>query len=113
MKYDLKAIMTKAWAIYRKPHLKVESFGEALHRAWGVAKVADENRKAVEDAIKAHGITEEVHTWFVWTEQGRKVMHDEKAVFQVTLKTPERGDGKTFVASYFTYSQTDLAENVA
>lgn len=34
-KFDLSAIMCKAWKLYRKG---VGSFSEALHRAWNSAK---------------------------------------------------------------------------
>ena len=112
MKYNLKEIMSKAWEIYRKAHLKVEKFGEALHRAWMWAKKVAENAKKVAEKIAELGITERVRTWYAWTLEGRKVMHDEKALFQVELDTPERGDGKTYLTSFFGYSQTDLAENV-
>lgn len=112
MKYNLRAIMKKAWELYRKAHLKISHFGEALHRAWAWFKKLEENARKVADKILELGIKEEVKTWFAWTLEGRKVKHDEKALFQVELDTPERGDGKTFVTSYFGFSQTDLAENV-
>ena len=112
MKYDLKKIMTKAWELYRKAHLKIDRFGEALHRAWAWFKVLAKNAKKVADKIAELGITEEVKTWFAWTLVGRCVKHEETAMFKVELDTPERGDGKTFLTAYFGYSQTDLAENV-
>jgi len=37
------------------------------------------------------------------------VIHGEKAAFQVTVDTPEKGEGKTFRKSFFTYSQTQEA----
>ena len=110
--YDLSALMTYAWSIYRNTANKCENFADALKRAWKAFDEGDNNRKLIDDAIKALNITERVRTWFGWTTEGRKVMHDEKATFQVTLATPERGIGKTYVTSFFTYSQTDLAENV-
>ena len=39
-KFDLSAIMCKAWKLYRKG---VGSFAEALHRAWNSAKAAPIN----------------------------------------------------------------------
>ena len=112
MKYNLKAIMSKAWELYRKAHLKITRFGEALHRAWAWFKKSAENAERIAEKVKELGITEEIHTWFTWTTLGRKVMHGEEAAFQVVLETPERGDGKTYLTSFFTFTQTDLAENV-
>lgn len=111
--YDLSALMTYAWVIFRNKANKCETFGEALKRAWKAFDVAEDNRKAVMDKIAEMGITETVKTWFAWTLDGRKVMHEQKAIFQVVLATPEKGIGKTHLTSYFAYSQTDLAENVA
>ena len=111
MKYDVKEIMTRAWELYRKPYLKIATFGEALHRSWMVAKYHDENSEVIENAIKASGITEELKTWYGWTLVGREVIHESKTVLQVTVKDPTRGDGKTKILSFFTYSQT--AEKVA
>lgn len=37
------------------------------------------------------------------------VTHGEKAAFQVVLATPEKGEGKTFLQSYFTINQTEIA----
>ena len=111
--YDLSALMHYAWAIYRNKANKCETFGEALKRAWKAFDVAESNRAKVADAIAEKGITERVRTWFGWTTEGRKVMHEQKAVLQVLLDTPEKGIGKTYMTSYFAYSQTDLAENVA
>ena len=111
--YDLSALMTLAWEIFRNKAKKCATFSEALKRAWACFDVGDSNREKVENAKREHSITEEIHTWFVWTLHGRKVKHDEKNVFQVLLDTPENGIGKTYMTSYFTYSQTDLIENVA
>lgn len=111
--YDLSALMSLAWEIFRNKAKKCDTFAEALKRAWACFDVGDSNREKVETAKRENGITEEVHTWFVWTLYGRKVKHDEKNVFQVLLDTPENGIGKTYMTSYFTYSQTDLIENVA
>lgn len=111
--YDLSALMTYAWMIYRNKANKCETFGEALKRAWKAFDVADGNRAKVEAKIAEMGISEPVKTWFAWTLEGRKVMHEQKAIFQVVLDTPEKGIGKTYVTSFFAYSQTDLIENVA
>ena len=40
MKYDLSAIMSRAWAIFRKGGIV---FAEALHRAWQSAKARPQN----------------------------------------------------------------------
>ena len=106
MKYDLKSIMKKAWELYRKPHLKLESFGEALHRAWLVAKYADENAQRIDKAIKESGVGERVRTWYGWQTEGREVKHESKCLFQVTVKDGTKGDNKTKVISFFGESQT-------
>lgn len=106
MKWNLKEIMTKAWEIYRKPYLKCGTFAEALHRAWLVAKFAEENNATINDAIAKSGISERVRTWYGWTLEGREVVHESKCLFQVTIKDGTRGDGKTKVLSYFGESQT-------
>ena len=111
--YDLSALMSLAWAIFRNKANKCDSFSEALKRAWKCFDVGDSNRAKVAENIAEMGITEPVKTWFAWTLEGRKVMHEQKAIFQVVLDTPEKGIGKTYVTSYFAYSQTDLIENVA
>ena len=48
MKYDLSAIMSRAWAIFRKAAI---SFAEALHRAWQTAKARPVNDAAVEEDL--------------------------------------------------------------
>lgn len=111
MKYDLKAIMSKAWELFRKAHLKITDFAEALRRAWALAKCAEHNESIVEEAIKMNGITEKVRTWYGWYTEGREVIHESKCLFQVTVNDPTRGIGKTKVLSFFGLSQT--AEIVA
>ena len=106
MKYNLKAIMTKAWEIYRKATKVAITFSEALKRAWAWAKVQASNTAKIAAAAIAAGITEEFHTWYGWTMLGREVIHESKAVFQVVVETPERGIGKTFKKSFFVLSQT-------
>ena len=51
-KFDLSAIMCKAWKLYRKG---VGSFAEALHRAWNSAKAAPINAQRIEEAQQAAG----------------------------------------------------------
>ena len=106
MKYNMKEIMTKAWELYRKAHLKIATFGEALHRAWLIAKAHDENENTIRKAIEESGITEELKTWYAWYTEGREVIHESKCVLQVTIKDGSRGDNKTRVLSFFTKSQT-------
>lgn len=111
--YDLSALMTLAWEIYRKSVNKCVDFADALKRAWACFDEADYNRMILEDAIASFDINEEAHTWYGWVRRGRKVMHDEKATFHVIFKNSERGIGKTFNTAFFTFSQTDYIENVA
>ena len=106
MKYNLKEIMSKAWELFRKAHLKIKDFAEALRRAWALAKCADNNAKLIEEAIKKSGVTERVKTWYAWTLEGREVIHESKCLFQVTVEDPTRGIGKTRVLSFFGLSQT-------
>ena len=62
-KFDLSAIMCKAWKLYRKG---VGSFAEALHRAWNSAKAAPINAQRIEEAQQAAGVAEPVNTWAGW-----------------------------------------------
>lgn len=55
-KYDLQAIMTKAWKIFRKNQI---AFAEALHRSWLSAKAVEINQKRIERAKAAAEVTEE------------------------------------------------------
>lgn len=106
MKYNLSEIMTKAWEIFRKAHLKITDFAEALRRAWAFVKCADNNARLVEEATRMNGITEKVRTWYGWFTEGREVIHESKCLFQVTVEDPTRGIGKTRVLSFFGISQT-------
>ena len=110
MKYNLSKLMSKAWSLYRAAAKKNPiSFGEALRRAWKWAKAQNGNAARIEAAANAAGIDEEMHSWAGWQAMGRMVIHGEKAVLQVTIDTPEKGEGKTFRKSFFTYSQTQPA----
>lgn len=112
--YDLKAIMSRAWTYYRAAAKKVAiSFSEALRMAWKWAKALEANNAKIEAAINKSGIEEEVHSWAGWQALGRMVIHGEKAVLQVTVDTPEKGEGKTYRKSFFTYSQTQVAPMAA
>lgn len=101
-KFDLSAIMCKAWKLYRKG---VGSFAEALHRAWNSAKAEPINAQHIEKAQQAAGVAEQVNTWAGWKAAGYEVLHGAKALFQVVLIHSSRGDGKTYRASFFGASQ--------
>lgn len=110
MKYDLSKLMRKAWSLYRQAAKKAAiTFAEALRRAWKWAKAQAANNARIEAAANDAGIVEEYHGWAGWQAMGRMVIHGEKAAFQVTVDTPEKGEGKTFRKSFFTYSQTQEA----
>lgn len=80
MKYDLKAIMLRAWRNFRKGGM---SFAEALHRAWLSAKAEPINAARIEAAKAAAGVLEEVNTWAGWKSLGREVIHGSKALFRL------------------------------
>ena len=102
MKYNLSAIMHKAWKLYRKG---VSSFAEALHRAWNSAKAEPINAQRIEEAQQAAGVAEEVNTWAGWRAAGFEVLHGAKALFHVVLIHSSKGDGQTYCASFFGASQ--------
>ena len=54
-KFDLSAIMRKAWKLYRKG---VAAFSECLHRAWNSAKAEPINAQRIEEAQQAAGVAE-------------------------------------------------------
>ena len=101
-KYDLRKIMLKAWAIYRKAGL---TFGEALHRAWISEKAMPINEARIAVAKAEAGITEQTETWAGWKALGFEVQHGSRAAFAVTLIHGSRGEGKSYRASFFTRSQ--------
>lgn len=102
MKYDLKAIMLRAWRNFRKGGM---SFAEALHRAWLSAKAEPINAARIEAAKTAAGVLEEVNTWAGWKSLGREVIHGSKALFKAVLIYGSRGDGATYCANFFGASQ--------
>lgn len=109
MKYNLKAIMTKAWSLFRKAAKKASiSFSEALKLAWAWAKVQEANRAIVNAAAEALGVVEEYHTWAGWQALGRMVMHESEATFKVEIADPTTKKG-TRIQSYFIYSDTQIA----
>lgn len=111
MKYDLSAIMSRAWAIFRKAAI---SFAEALHRAWQTAKARPVNDAAVEAAVEAAkaaaGVTEECRTWADWHRSGYEVTHGSKALFQAVLIWASKGDDAQYTASFFGASQVHPIE---
>ena len=102
MKYDLSAIMSRAWVIFRKSAI---SFAEALHRAWQTAKARPVNDAAVEAAKATAGVTEECRTWADWHRSGYEVIHGSKAIFGCSLIRGTKGDGATYQARFFGASQ--------
>lgn len=69
-KFDLSAIMRKAWKLYRKG---VAAFSECLHRAWNSAKAEPINAQRIEEAQQAAGVAEPVNTWAGWKAAGYMV----------------------------------------
>ena len=103
MKYNLSAIMGRAWTIYRKT--QELSFGEALHRSWLAEKAAPVNAQRIEAAKAAAGITEPTNTWAGWKALGFEVVHGSKALFGTTLIWGSKGDGAEYKARFFGASQ--------
>lgn len=103
MKYNLKAIMLKAWKNYRKDNSL--PFGECLHRAWLTAKAKEVNAKRIEDAKMAAGVNEDTNTWNGWKQLGYEVIHESKALFGADLIWGSKGDGKVYKARFFGRSQ--------
>lgn len=109
MKYNLKAIMTRAWHIFRKAAV---TFAEALHRAWLTAKAEPINAQRIETAKAAAGVTEQTNTWAGWKAIGYEVIHGSKALFGCDLIYGSKGDGAIYKARFFGASQVE-AVNVA
>lgn len=103
MKYNLRAIMLRAWKNFRAN--KDLSFGECLHRAWLSAKAEEVNAKRIERAKAAAGISEETNTWSGWKQLGYEVIHGSKALFGTDLIWGSRGDGAVYKARFFGRSQ--------
>ena len=101
-RYDLRKIMSNAWAIFRKHRI---TFAEALRRAWNVVKAEPINASRIAAAKAAAGITEEVNTWAGWKNAGYEVIHGSKALFQTALIWASRGEGAIYKASFFSRSQ--------
>ena len=103
MKYNLRAIMLRAWRLYREG--KDLSFSECLHRAWISEKAQPVNAERIEAAKTAAGITEECNTWAGWKKAGFEVIHGSKALFKAVLIHGSKGDGATYTGSFFSRSQ--------
>jgi len=103
--FDLRAIMLRAWRIFRESDNEI-NFAEALHRSWISAKAVNVNAERIEAAKTEAGIAEEVNTWAGWKRLGREVIHGSKAIFGVDLIWGSRGDGATYKARFFGMSQT-------
>lgn len=109
MKYDLRAVMLRAWRIYRKGGIH---FSEALHRAWLSEKAGPVNAARIEAAKKTAGIAEECRTWAGWRDAGYMVQHGSKALFGCELIHGSKGDGAVYRASFFGRSQVQIAATV-
>lgn len=94
--------MTTAWKFFRKYSI---SFSEALHRAWLCAKAVEVNAKRIQTAKDEAGITEQTETWSRWKELGYEVVHGSKFLFGVELIYGAKGDGATYKARFFGFSQ--------
>ena len=108
--YNKAQIMTRAWGLYRKGGI---DFGTALHRSWQSAKAAPLNAQKIAQAQQLAGIAEKCLTWAGWRDEGRRVKHGERCLFQVQLVHASRGDGCTFLASFFSESQTEQADELS
>ena len=102
MKYNLRAIMLRAWKNYHKMQL---SFAECLHRAWLSAKAEEVNTKRIEKAKAAAGINEDTNTWSGWKQLGYEVIHGSRALFGEELIWGSKGDGAVYKARFFGRSQ--------
>lgn len=109
-KYDLQAIMIRAWKIFRKVQV---TFAEALHRSWLSAKAEEINQKRINQSRQAAGVTEEVNTWAGWKTLGYEVIHGSKALFGTELVWGSKGDGVAYKARFFGRSQVQPIEGGA
>lgn len=107
MKWNLKEIMVRAWRIWRENDGL--SFGECLHRSWISAKAREENEARILAAKAEAGVYEETNTWSGWKALGREVIHGSKCLFGCDLIWGSRGDGATYKARFFGWSQTQEA----
>lgn len=105
--YNMSEIMTRAWKNFRKGSM---SFAEALHRAWLSAKAKPVNVARIAAAKAAAGITEVVNTWTEWRRLGYEVVHGSKALFGADLIYGNKGDGASYKARFFGFSQVQEME---
>ncbi len=103
MKYNLRAIMLRAWKLYREN--KGLTFAEALHRSWISEKAQPVNAERIEAAKAQAGITEEVNTWAGWKRLGFEVIHGSKCLFGCDLIHGSKGDDAIYKARFFGASQ--------
>lgn len=104
-KFDRRAVMARAWQIYRGSSGGME-FSDALRRAWCIARAKPINRARINEAKKAAGVTEEVLTWKAWKDRGFEVKRGSRCLFQVQLIHASRGEGAApYKASFFGASQ--------
>lgn len=110
MKYNLKAIMSKAWSLFKKAAKKSAiTFSEALKLAWAWGKAQIANKAIITAAAEAAGYGDyEYHTWYGWQQLGRMVIHTSEAAFQCVIADPTTKKG-TRVQSYFLYTDTQPA----
>ena len=109
-RFNLRAIMLKAWQTFRKHSPEGVTFGECLHRAWQSAKAEPRNAAVIAAAKAATGVTEECNTWAGWKKAGREVIHGAKSLFGCNLEQFSAGDAaKPYKARFFGLSQTQPA----
>ena len=101
--YNKRAIMLRAWELYRKG--KGLGFAECLHRAWVSEKAKPINAARIELAKTEAGVSEECRTWSDWRKLGYEVIHGSKALFGCDLIHGSKGDGATYKARFFGLSQ--------
>ena len=92
-KFDKKAIMTKAWELFKAN--RYGTFATCLKLAWEEAK----GIKAIADEYGT------IRTWYGWTLFGREVIHGQKNIGQVNGYDPKTITGKRML-SFFTFEQT-------
>lgn len=102
MRYNLKVIMSRAWAICKK---YVVSFSEALRRSWAAAKAEPVNAERINAAKAEAGVTEDCNTWSGWRAKGFEVIHGSKALFGCDLIYAAKGLGQIYKARFFGASQ--------
>lgn len=109
MTINKSILMSKAWRIKKQHGVR---WGEALHRSYNCQKVEPFNQQRIALAKRLAGIPGEqpTNTWKQWHDLGYEVIHGSKAKFQVELKQPSYGDGKWYMASFFTFDQVQPIE---